>query len=78
MVVASMWLALQDFYAIYEELQISEEDVACTSKLQVWNQPRKRRLDSKRASEISFQVEDYYEKPCNHSKEFMDRCTKDY
>ena len=36
------------------------------------NQPRKRRLDSKCASEISFRIEDYYQKPCNHSKVFMD------
>lgn len=70
--VAAALFALQDFYATYEEMQISEEDVACTSKLQTWNRPRKRRLDSKCASEISFRVEDYYQKPCNHSKEFMD------
>ena len=71
--VAAVLFALQDFYVTYEEMQTSnKDDVACTSKLQTWNQPRKRRLDSKCASEISFRVEDYYQKPCRHSKEFMD------
>ena len=47
---------------IKEEIQ-DNDAVSCTSKLQTWNQPRKRHLDSQPVSEISFKVEDYYCKP---------------
>ena len=46
--------------------------MSCTSKLQTWNQPRKRRLECKRSSEITFRVEDYYHKPCRQSKQPLD------
>ena len=44
MVVAVALFALQEFYATYEKMQISEEDVACTSKLQTWNQPPQKEM----------------------------------
>lgn len=46
--------------------------MSCTSRLQTWNQPRKRRLDSKCSNEIPFRVEDYYHKACRSSKAFLD------
>lgn len=46
--------------------------MSCTSKLQTWNQPRKRHLDTKPAHEISFKVEHYYNEPIRQSKEILD------
>ena len=71
--VAASLFALEDFYSTYKEFQASsDDDVACTSKLQTWNQPRKRHLDSKCSNEITFRVEDYHHKPCRKSKPFLD------
>jgi len=67
--IAATLFALENFYETYQE---EDDDVSCTSKLQVWNQPRKRRLDSKLANDISFKVEEYYHKPCRYPKTFMD------
>ena len=41
---AATLFALENFYSTYEEIQASsnDKDVSCTSKLQTWNQPRKR------------------------------------
>ena len=50
----------------------TEDETSCTLKLQKWNQPRKRRLDSQPSKEISFTVEQYDHKPCRISKEFFD------
>ena len=77
MLHAASLFALEDFYSTYKEIEIqassnNNDDVSCTSKLQTWNQPRKRHLDSKCSSEIMFRVEDYYHKPCRRSKVFLD------
>ena len=69
--IAATLFALENFNTIREEIQ-DDDTVSCTSKLQTWNQPRKRRLDSQPVSEISFKVEDYYCKPTHQSKELID------
>ena len=69
--IAATLFALENFNTIREEIQ-DDDTVSCTSKLQTWNQPRKRRLDSQPVSEISFKVEDYYCKPTRQSKELID------
>ena len=42
--IAATLFALENFYSTYEEIRASsnDNDVSCTSKLQTWNQPRKR------------------------------------
>ena len=71
---AAILFALEIFYSTYKEIQASsnDNDVSCTSKLQTWNQPKKRRLESKCSSDIAFRVEDYYHKPCHQSKQPLD------
>ena len=69
--IAATLFALENFNTIQEEIQ-DDDTVSCTSKLQTWNQPRKRCLDSQPVSEISFKVEDYYCKPTRQSKELID------
>ena len=51
--IAATLFALENFNTIREEIQ-DDDTVSCTSKLQTWNHPRKRRLDSQPVSEISF------------------------
>ena len=70
--IAATLFALENFYTIFHCQEAEGESLSCTSKLQMWNQPRKKRLDSKPASDISFKVEEYNYKPCRHPKEFMD------
>lgn len=48
--IAAMCYALEEF----SKLKSTREHVTCTSKLQTWNQPRKRVLDSEKASDIKF------------------------
>ena len=72
--ITATLFVLENFYSAYEEIQASsnDNDVSCTSKLQTWNQPRKRRLESKCSTDITFRVEDYYHKPCHQSKQPLD------
>ena len=49
------------------------DEITCTSNLQTWNQPRKRRLVSKAANEISFKVESYLHTSCRKSRLFDPR-----
>ena len=69
--IAATLFALENFYSFYEEAR-SEDEISCTSKLQKWNQPRKRRLDSQPSNDIGFKVEQYDHKPCCISKDFFD------
>ena len=49
--IAAISFALEDFVRIRStiaNLQDTDEEISCTSLLQQWNKPRKRRLDSKR------------------------------
>ena len=48
--IAAMCYALEDFCRIHQ----LRDHVSCTSQLQVWNQPRKRTLDSADVEEIKF------------------------
>ena len=66
--IAATLFALESFYDTYQQ---EDDNLSCTSKLQVWNQPRKRRLDSKCASDISFKVDGYYCNLCCHPKNFI-------
>lgn len=45
--IAGMCYALEEFFRLHDNL-------ACTSKLQQWNHPRKRKLDSEMMEEIKF------------------------
>ena len=52
--IATLAFALKDFVRIQSRianLQDDTEEVSCTSLLQQWNKPRKRRLDSKNGRE---------------------------
>ena len=69
--ITATLFALENFNMIREEIQ-DDDTVSCTSKLQTWNQPRKRCLDSQPVSKISFKVEDFYCKPTHQSKELID------
>ena len=69
--IAAVLFALDNFYAYYEVAK-KEDEITCISKLQTWNYPRKRRLDSKAANEISFKVESYLHTSCHKSKNFFD------
>ena len=69
--IAPTMFVLENFYSFYEEAR-SEDEISCTSKLQKWNQPRKRRLDSQPSNDISFKVEQYNHKPRRISKDFFD------
>ena len=69
--IAATLFALENFHTFYEEAK-TEDEISCTSKLQQWNQPRKRRLDSQPSNDICFKVEEYGHKPCRVSKDFFD------
>ena len=51
--IAALCFCLEDFVKSRRAILDAGEE-ACTSMLQKWNQPRKRRLDSKKAEDISF------------------------
>ena len=68
--VAATLYALEDFHRFYELLK--EQDEPCTSRLQTWNRPRKRRLDSEKSSAISFHCEEYGEVAKRHHTPFKD------
>ena len=56
--IAVISFALEDFVRIrrtISNLQDTDEEISCTSLLQQWNKPRKRRLDSKMVEDIGFQ-----------------------
>ena len=61
--IAALCFSLENFVKTRDvSLVLGEE--ACTAALQKWNQPRKRRLDSVKAAEISFKsaIPSYAEK----------------
>ena len=53
--IAATLFALKNFSTIRKKIQ-DDDTVSCISKLQTWNQPRKRRLFSQPVSQISFKV----------------------
>ena len=53
--IAALCFCIESFVRTRDvSLDLGEE--ACTAALQKWNQPRKRRLDPKKANEISFKT----------------------
>lgn len=52
--IAALCYALEDFS---RNILANEECLSCTDKLMQWNQPRKRRLEPKRISELDFSLE---------------------
>ena len=48
--IAALGYALEE----YSQIRTLRTPTACTSKLQTWNQPRKRKLDSLPAADIKF------------------------
>ena len=51
--IATLNFALEDFVRMQEIILEQGED-ACTSVLQRWNQPRKKRLESKKVDDVDF------------------------
>ena len=74
--IAATLYALEDFYRMYQSAK-EQDDESCTSRLQIWNQPRKRQLDSKKSSMIPFKCEDYGEVAKRHHIPFTDPCPKE-
>lgn len=56
--IAAFCFALEDFVRTRDKLE-GNDQVSCTSVLQQWNKPRKRRLDSKMVEDISFRNEKF-------------------
>ena len=56
--IAAFCYALEDFVRTRDKLE-GNDQVSCTSVLQQWNKPRKRRLDSKMVEDISFRNEKF-------------------
>ena len=56
--IAAFCYALEDFVRTRDKLDDNDE-ASCTSVLQQWNKPRKRRLDSKMVEDISFRNEKF-------------------
>ena len=69
--IAAALYALEDFYRMYQFAK-EQDDEACTSRLQTWNQPRKRKLDSEKSCLIPFKCEDYGEVAKRHHIPFTD------
>ena len=65
---------LEDFARTRDTATSLEDDgqISCTSVLQQWNRPRKRRLDSKMVEDISFQNEQYGFEPKRSPVEVFD------
>ena len=53
--VAATLFALENFHTFYVKAKTKDE-ISCTSKLQKWNQPRKRHLDLQPSNDICFKV----------------------
>ena len=53
--IAAVCYALEEFSRKF----ISEDELSCTEELMKWNQPRKRRLEPSRISELDFTVEQH-------------------
>ena len=54
--IAALCYALEAYCRLVEETRLQD---SCTSRLQVWNRPRKRRLPPQEVEEISFIKEEY-------------------
>ena len=64
--VAATLYVLEDFHCLYNILKVDDNE-SCTSRLQTWNHPRKKRLDSEKSSAILFHCEEYGEvAKCHH------------
>lgn len=72
--IAALCFAIEDFIRTRDTaLSIEcEGQISCTSVLQQWNRPRKRRLDSKMVEDISFRNEKYACEPKRSPAEVFD------
>ena len=64
--IAAFWYALEEFVT----LGFTRPILSCTSRLQTWNQPRQKKLDSKNIYEISFERAEYGKVNKSHLKPF--------
>ena len=64
--IAALCFALEDFVKMREIILEQGED-ACTSVLQRWNQPRKKRLESKKIEDIDFSSSCYGKSSCSRT-----------
>lgn len=71
--IGAVCFAVEDFVRLRSRvLSLQDTDeVSCTSILQQWNKPRKRRLDSRMVDDISFVNKKYAAEPKNVLKNFM-------
>lgn len=72
--IAAFCFALEDFVKTRDTISSPEDSdkVSCTSVLQQWNKPRKRRLDSKMVEDISFRNEKFDVEPKRSVAEIFD------
>ena len=66
--IAALCYALEEFV----RLECTREFETCTSRLQTWNQPRKRKLDSQSVYEIDFSKKIYRREERNNAKPLND------
>lgn len=66
--IAALCYALEEFV----RLKCTREFETCTSRLQTWNQPRKRKLDSQSVYEIDFSKKIYRREERNNAKPLTD------
>ena len=66
--IAALCYALEEFV----RLKCTREFETCTSRLQTWNQPRKRKLDSQSVYEIDFSKKIYRREERNNAKPLND------
>ena len=69
--IAAFCYALEEFV----RLGFTRPFLSCTSRLQTWNQPRKKKLDSKNIYEISFERAEYGKVKKAHPKPFPQNYT---
>ena len=72
--IAAFCFAIEDFVRTRDKIPSSKDsdDVSCTSVLQQWNKPRKKRLDSKMVENISFRNEKFNAEPKRNVGEIFD------
>ena len=56
--IAAFWFALEDFVRTRDKVSSPQDsnEVSCTSVLQQWNKPRKRRMDSKMVEDLALEM----------------------
>lgn len=69
--IAAFCYALEDFVRTRDKLE-GDDQASCTSVLQQWNKPKKRRLNSKMAEDISFRNKKFNVVPKRNPTDLFD------